>query len=128
MGNMHDAAQQSEALVLVVEDESLMRMHAVIMIEEAGYNVVEACNADAAIAILESREDIRVVVTDIEMPGSMDGIKLARAIRDRWPPVELIVTSGRYRVRSDELPTRAKFMPKPYTPDLLVTAIRTLHR
>jgi CheY-like chemotaxis protein len=56
MGNMHDAAQQSEALVLVVEDESLMRMHAVIMIEEAGYNVVEACNADEAIAILESRE------------------------------------------------------------------------
>jgi DNA-binding NtrC family response regulator len=97
------------------------------MIERAGYNVVEACNADEAIAILEMREDIRIVVTDVEMPGSMDGIKLARAIRDRWPPIEVIVTSGRHRVRTAELPPRAKFMPKPYTPDVLVTAIRTLH-
>ena len=113
--------------VLVVEDEYIIRMDAAIMIEEAGYNVVEACNADEAIAILETREDIRVVVTDVEMPGSMDGIKLARAIRDRWPPVELIVTSGRHRVRADELPPRAKFMPKPYAPDVLVRAIRTLH-
>ena len=124
---MHDAAVRSEPLVLVVEDEFLIRMQAVTMIEQAGYNVVEACNADEAIAILEMREDIRVVVTDIEMPGSMDGIKLARAIRDRWPPVELIVTSGRHRVLADELPSRVKFMPKPYAPDVLITAIRTLH-
>jgi two-component system, response regulator PdtaR len=102
-------------------------LQTVAMIEQAGYNVVEACNADEAIAILEMREDIRIVVTDIEMPGSMDGIKLARAIRDRWPPVELIVTSGRRLVLADELPSRAKFMPKPYAPDVLVTAIRTLH-
>ena len=127
MGNMHDAAQQSGPVVLVVEDEPFIRMQAVVIIEKAGYNVVEACHADEAIAILEMREDIRVVVTDIEMPGSMDGIKLARAIRDRWPPIELIVTSGRYRVRADDLPPRAKFMPKPYTPDILVTAITTLH-
>jgi two-component system, response regulator PdtaR len=127
MGNMHDAAQQSEPLVLVVEDESILRLQTVVIIEKAGYNVVEACNADEAIAILETREDIRVVVTDVEMPGSMDGIKLARAIRDRWPPIELIVTSGRHRVRTDELPPRAKFMPKPYRPEVLVTVIRTLH-
>jgi two-component system, response regulator PdtaR len=127
MGNMHDAAERSEPLVLVVEDEFLIRLQTVAMIEQAGYNVVEACNADEAIAILEMREDIRIVVTDIEMPGSMDGIKLARAIRDRWPPVELIVTSGRRLVLADELPSRAKFMPKPYAPDVLVTAIRTLH-
>jgi CheY-like chemotaxis protein len=127
MGNMHDAAQQSGPVVLVVEDEPFIRMQAVVIIEKAGYNVVEACHADEAIAILEMREDIRVVVTDIEMPGSMDGIKLARAIRDRWPPVELIVTSGRHRVRADELPPRAKFLPKPYTPDVLITAIRALH-
>jgi two-component system, response regulator PdtaR len=126
MGNMHDAAKRSEPVVLVVEDEPFVRMQAVVMIEEAGYNVVEACNADEAIAILETREDIRVVVTDIEMPGSMDGIKLARAVRDRWPPIELIITSGRYRVRTNQLPPRAQFMPKPYTPDVLVTAIRTL--
>ena len=124
---MHDVAQQSESGVLVVEDDTILRLQTALMIERAGYNVVEACNADEAIAILETREDIRVVVTDIEMPGSMDGIKLARAIRDRWPPVELIVTSGRYRVRADDLPPRAKFMPKPYTSDILVTAITTLH-
>jgi CheY-like chemotaxis protein len=128
MGNMHDVAQRSEPLVLVVEDEFLIRMQAVAIIEQAGYNVVEARNADEAIAILEMREDIRIVVTDIEMPGSMDGIKLARAIRDRWPPVELVVTSGRHRLRADELPPRAKFMPKPYTPHVLVEVIKTLHR
>lgn len=125
---MHDAALQSEPVVLVVEDEPFIRMQAVVTIEKAGYNVVEACNADEAIALLEARDDVRVVVTDIEMPGSMDGIKLARAIRDRWPPVELVVTSGRHRVRADELPPRAKFLPKPYTRDVLITAIRALHR
>ena len=125
---MHDAPQQVEPVVLVVEDEPVVRMQAVVIIESAGYTVIEACNADEAITILETREDIRVVVTDIEMPGSMDGIKLARAVRDRWPPIELIVMSGRRRVRADELPPRAKFMPKPYTPDGLITAIRTLHR
>jgi two-component system, response regulator PdtaR len=127
MGNMHDVEKQSGHVVLVVEDELLTRMEAVAVIEQAGYNVVEACNADEAIAILEMREDILIVVTDIEMPGSMDGIKLARAIRDRWPPVELIVTSGRHRVLTDELPLRVKFMPKPYAPEVLITAIRTLH-
>jgi two-component system, response regulator PdtaR len=126
-GHMHDVAQQSERGVLVVEDDTILRLQTVLMIERAGYNVVEACNADEAIAILEMREDIRIVVTDIEMPGSMDGIKLARAIRDRWPPVELIVTSGRHRVLTDELPLRVKFMPKPYAPEVLITAIRTLH-
>jgi len=128
MGNMHDAARQSEPVVLVVEDESILRLQTVVTIENAGYSVIEACSADEAIAILEMREDIRVVVTDIEMPGSTDGIKLARAISDRWPPIELVVTSGRRRVRADELPPRAKFMPKPYTPDVLVRVIRTLHR
>ena len=124
MKNIAIAVATAQQNVLMVEDEYIIRMDAVVMIEEAGYNVVEACNADEAIAILETREDIRVVVTDVEMPGSMDGIKLARAIRNRWPPIELIVTSGRYRVRTDQLPTRAKFMPKPYASDGLVTAIR----
>jgi DNA-binding NtrC family response regulator len=124
---MHGVPQPGERGVLVVEDDTILRLQTVLMIERAGYNVVEACNADEAIAILEMREDIRIVVTDVEMPGSMDGIKLARAIRDRWPPIEVIVTSGRHRVRTAELPPRAKFMPKPYTPDVLVTAIRTLH-
>jgi len=126
MKNIAIAVATAQQNVLVVEDEYVIRMDAVVMIEEAGYNVVEACNADAAIAILKTREDIGIVVTDIEMPGSMDGIKLARTIRDQWPPIELIITSGRYRVRTNQLPPRAQFMPKPYTPNVLVTAIRRL--
>ena len=81
-------------VVLVVEDEALLRMHATDMIEAAGYTVVEAANADEAVLILSQRMDIRIVFTDIDMPGSMDGLKLAAMVRDRWPPIELIVTSG----------------------------------
>ena len=80
--------------VLIVEDEFLLRMNAVEMIREAGFEVVEAGNADEAIAILEN-QDIRVVFTDIQMPGSMDGLKLAAAVRSRWPPIKIIATSAR---------------------------------
>lgn len=116
----------AKPVVLVVEDEFLVRMQAVEVIEEAGFDVVEAANADEAIGLLETRKDIRIVFTDIEMPGSMDGIKLARAIRDRWPPIELILTSGRHRLGTDEIPARGKFVPKPYSQDVLVTTIRKL--
>lgn len=74
--------------MLVVEDEPLLRMNAVDMIETAGFQVLEAGSADDAIAILEKRDDIRVVFTDIQIPGSMDGLKLARAVRGRWPPIK----------------------------------------
>ena len=74
-------------VILIVEDEFLIRMHAAEMIKQAGYDVVEALNADDAIAILENRRDIRVVFADIRIPGSMDGLKLAHAVRHRWPPV-----------------------------------------
>ena len=113
-------------VVLVVEDECLIRLQAITMVEEAGYQVMEAANADDAIALLEARKDIRIVFTDIEMPGSMDGMKLARAIRDRWPPVELLITSGRHIVETDKLPSRGQFLPKPYSFDVLVTALGTL--
>jgi two-component system, response regulator PdtaR len=74
---------------------------------------VEACNADDAIGILERRSDIRVVFTDISMSGSMDGLKLAHAIRNRWPPIHLIVASG--LDRRDKLPANGRFVRKPYT-------------
>jgi len=73
-------------------------MHAADLVEAAGYRAIEVSNADEAIAILEARKDIRIVFTDIDMPGSMDGLKLARAIRRRWPPIELILTSGHFDV------------------------------
>jgi CheY-like chemotaxis protein len=77
-------------VVLVVEDDFLIRMHAAETIEDAGFEVVEASNADEAVTILEARLDIAVVFTDIRMPGSMDGLKLARAARDRWPPIHIV--------------------------------------
>jgi CheY-like chemotaxis protein len=114
----------SRPVVLVVEDEPFQRMQAVDVIEEAGFDVVEVSNADAAIEILQARKDIRIVFTDIEMPGSMDGLKLARAIRDRWPPIELILTSGKHRPDASVLPERGQFLSKPYDPDALVKSIR----
>ena len=117
--------QPPKTTVLVVEDEPLIRILAVEFIEEAGFEVVEAENADEAVQILESRPDIRIVFTDIDMPGSMDGIKLAAAVRDRWPPIEIIVVSGHKRHVDIALPERAVFFPKPYDIDR-VTA--TLHR
>src|ERR1700683_5360591 len=87
--------------ILIVEDEALVRLYAVDTVTAAGFDVVEAASADEAIRILESRSDIRVVFTDIQMPGLMDGLKLAQAVRDRWPPIKIIVTSGRdYRRRT----------------------------
>jgi CheY-like chemotaxis protein len=99
--------------VLVVEDEILSRIHAVNLVEDAGFAAIEASNADEAIAILEARKDIRIVFTDINMPGSMDGLKLARAIRDRWPPIELILTSGHFDLGDRDIPERGRFFPKP---------------
>lgn len=110
-------------IVLVVEDDLLQRIYASSILEDAGFEVVEAANANEAILILEARKDIRVVFTDIEMPGSMDGLKLARAIRDRWPPIELILTSGRHRLGADAIPARGRFLAKPYEPDVLIAVI-----
>jgi CheY-like chemotaxis protein len=119
-------AQKLGIYVLVVEDELLSRLHAVSLVEEAGYSAIEASNADEAIAILEARKDIRVVFTDIDMPGSMDGLKLARAIRDRWPPIELILTSGHFAVRERDLPERGRFFAKPYRDEEVISTLRQL--
>jgi CheY-like chemotaxis protein len=102
-------------VVLIVEDEFLLRMDAVDMIAGAGFEVLEAANADQAIDILESRRDITVVFTDIQMPGSMDGLKLARAVRGRWPPIKIIATSGHLDVQETDLPEGGRFLPKPYS-------------
>jgi two-component system, response regulator PdtaR len=113
-------------VVLIVEDQILLRMNAIDMIEEAGFEVVEAGNADEAILILESRTDIRVVFTDIQMPGSMDGLKLAAAVRGRWPPIKIIATSGHYVIRDGDLPADVVFLPKPYTLERVSTLLHKL--
>lgn len=117
-------SEKSKGVVLVVDDEPLVRMLAVDTIQEAGYDTVEASTADDAIRILEARKDIRIVFTDINMPGSMDGLKLAKAIRDRWPPIELILTSAFVKLRARDLPERGVFLAKPYLPEALA---ETLH-
>jgi CheY-like chemotaxis protein len=113
-------------VVLIVEDEFLLRMNAAEMIGDAGFNVVEAGNADHAIAILEARRDIRVVFTDIQMPGSMDGLKLARFVRGRWPPIKIVATSGFVNVENYDLPEGSRFLPKPYRSEQIVAALREL--
>ena len=113
-------------VVLVVEDDFLIRMHAVEMIADAGFEVVEAANADEAILVLEARLDITIVFTDVQMPGSMDGLKLAAAIRGRWPPVKIVATSGLVDVRSIDLPPGSRFLPKPYSPSQIVATLREL--
>ena len=119
--------KQRRAVVLVVEDEPLMLIDAVDLVTEAGFEAIGAKNADEAIRILESRDDIRIVFTDVNMPGSMDGIKLAHAVRHRWPPIEIIVTSGLTLANVQELlPERGIFFPKPYTPAQVVSALHRL--
>jgi CheY-like chemotaxis protein len=114
----------SSPVVLVVEDEPFIRLDAVDTLTAAGFEVIDAANADEAIAVLEARPDIRAVVTDIQMPGSMDGLKLAATIHNRWPPIALIVTSGLKVVRPQELPERGRFLSKPYNATRLIEALR----
>jgi CheY-like chemotaxis protein len=101
-------------VILVVDDDMLLRELVIEIAQQAGFEVLSAATADEAIAVLEAREDVRLVFTDIQMPGSMDGLSLAHAVRNRWPPVELIVTSGRRRIETHELPKRGRFVAKPY--------------
>ncbi|MFC7053114.1 response regulator [Hansschlegelia quercus] len=111
-------------VVLVVEDEPILRMMAVDMVEEAGFQALEAADATEALLILEERLDIRIVFTDIDMPRGIDGLKLAALIRDRWPPIEIIVTSGHVKLTDVQLPDRSLFFSKPYRQEQVVAAMR----
>ena len=112
--------------ILVVEDETFTRMDVVEMLREAGFDILEATNADEAIHMLERNSDIRLVFTDIDMPGSMNGLKLAAAVRDRWPPVKIIATSGHFQISAGDLPADARFISKPYQPAQIIAAVREL--
>lgn len=117
--------QHRRPVVLVVEDEPILRMSAVDLVEDAGFEAVEAADAIQAIEILEMRPDIRIVFSDIDMPRGMDGMKLAAAIRDRWPPIQIILTSGYFTPDRVRMPPRSVFFPKPYVAEKVV---ETLHR
>jgi CheY-like chemotaxis protein len=100
-------------VVLVVEDEMLLRMRVVDMVEDAGYLSVEAVDADEALGILKSRSDIALLFTDIQMPGSMNGLELAHAVHAHWPPIKIILASGQLHLSSCDIPQDSRFFGKP---------------
>jgi two-component sensor histidine kinase/CheY-like chemotaxis protein len=114
------------ANVLVVEDEMLLRMRAVDIVEDAGFCPVEAVNADEAISILESRSDISVLFTDIQMPGSMDGLKLAHAVHDRWPSIKIILVSGQVKPSDAERPADSRFFGKPLSVEKMIIELQAM--
>src|ERR1700730_3279136 len=117
----------SEVLnVLIVEDEMLLRMRAVDIVEDAGFRPVEAVNADEAIAILESRSDISLLFTDIQMPGSMDGLKLAHAVHDRWPSIKIILVSGQVQPTESERPADSRFFGKPLSVEQMISELQAM--
>ena len=112
--------------VLVVEDEMILRMRAVDIVEDAGFNPVEAVNADQAISILESRSDISLLFTDIQMPGSIDGLKLAHAVHDRWPSIKIILVSGQVKPSDAERPANSRFFGKPLGVDQMIAELQAM--
>jgi CheY-like chemotaxis protein len=120
---MGDGLKNPPVSVLVVEDEPLIRMYIVSEIEEVGFKVYEAGNADEAIVLLERHNEIRLIFTDVHMPGSMDGVKLAHYVRGRWPPVKIIVTSGHARVAAEDIPSGSVFVRKPYRPQQVTSKL-----
>jgi two-component sensor histidine kinase/CheY-like chemotaxis protein len=111
--NMAPGVAAALPTVLVVEDEMVLRMRAVDIVEDAGFTPIEAVNADDALAILESRSDIEMLFTDIQMPGSIDGLKLAYAVHERWPLIKIILVSGQLTLTDADKPADSRFFGKP---------------
>jgi two-component sensor histidine kinase/CheY-like chemotaxis protein len=112
--------------VLVVEDEMILRMRAVDIVEDAGFCPIEAVNADEAISILESRSDISLLFTDIQMPGSIDGLKLAHAVHERWPSIKIILVSGQMKPSDADRPENSRFFGKPLGVEQMITELQAM--
>jgi two-component system, response regulator PdtaR len=123
---MDETVPKGPAIVLVVEDDQFQRMLAVQVVEDAGFVALEACDADKAVALLELRPDIALLFTDINIPGSMDGLTMAHAARNRWPPIKILVVSSQVRPRQSELPSNCCFVRKPYATAAMVAELRSL--
>jgi CheY-like chemotaxis protein len=124
---MAHASRTSPPTVLIVEDEAIVRLELVDRFEGLGLIVLAAENADEAIVLLDTRPDIALLLTDIKMPGSMDGIRLAHHVRDRWPAIKIIVLSGMLNTQLCQLPGESVFLSKPYHPEALEkTLVRVL--
>ena len=113
-------------VVLVVEDEMMLRMRAVDMVQDAGYISVEAVDADEALAILQSRSDIALLFTDVQMPGSMNGLQLAHAVHERWPPIKIILASGQLKLSGSDIPQDSRFFGKPLRSDEIIAQMREM--
>ena len=114
--------------ILIVEDEAIVRFELIDFFRDEGYRVFEAESADQAIVLMERNSTIRIVLTDIDMPGSMDGLKLAHYIRERYPPTLLLLASGRVTVRQSDLPDSSVFLSKPFDPTRLIRTIDAMTR
>lgn len=108
MGRLH------QPIVLIVEDEPLIRMITAEGLQDEGFQVLEADSADEAFRILSSRRDVGVVFTDVNMPGTLDGLGLANLVHERWPNLRILVTSGRQRIHTRDLPEHGRYVSKPY--------------
>jgi len=120
------SASEPRIVILVVEDEPLVRLFLSDFLDEAGFKVFEAVNADEAMTILQARPDIQAIISDIEMPGSMNGLALARTVQERWPGVGVVITSGRAHPGPDDLSDKVAFLAKPYLPDTIINVIRQM--
>lgn len=112
--------------VLVVEDELVLRMRAVDIVEDAGFNPIEAINADEALSILEARSDISLLFTDIQMPGTIDGLKLAHAVHKRWPAIKIILVSGKVELSDTDKPAASRFFGKPVEAKQMVAGLKEM--
>jgi len=117
---------QTRAKVLLVEDEPMIRAIGMDALEDAGYEVIEARDADEAVRILELLGEVHVLFTDIRMPGSMDGLALARLVHERWPAMKILITSGDTFPRTSQLPDDGHFLAKPYRMDALQNEVTSL--
>jgi CheY-like chemotaxis protein len=114
------------ALILIVEDEALVRALGVGIFADAGFRVIEAMNSDEALELLEADSEVQLLFTDVNMPGTIDGLALARQVRDRWPHIGIIVVSGQVTPKPQELPAGCRFHRKPYDPNTVVRHAREL--
>jgi CheY-like chemotaxis protein len=123
---MSSGSTSSATNVLVVEDEMVLRMRAVDIVEDAGFTAIEAVNAEQALSILESRSDISLLFSDIQMPGSMDGLKLAHAVHNRWPSIKIILVSGQVQLSDADTPDDSRFFGKPLEAKQMIAELQQM--
>ena len=111
------------SIIIVAEDDFIMSEYLSGILAEKGYSVIAVANADDAIAMFEYRDDVRMLITDIDMPGPLNGLNLAATVRDRWPKIKIIITTGKQRPKIEEVPAGSLYLRKPYTPGSVMAAV-----